>query len=165
MNMMGKFIPASGWTMERIEILTRMWADGHSAHDIAGALGEWCNRNKVIGKARRLGLRQHANARNQSLVAKLQRKREKKPAQRRKPSPKPAVARKPVTPAQPAPEPSGAFVGPGLPVQYLGHNHCRFIEGEPTADALYCGAPVKPGASYCTEHHARCWSPYRRRAA
>lgn len=43
---------------------------------------------------------------------------------------------------------------------------CRFPmwpDGErPTRRALldgtaYCGAPAKPGSSYCEEHHAKCW--------
>lgn len=43
------------WTPERVEILTRMWAEGFSARQIADKLGG-ITRNAVIGKAHRLNL-------------------------------------------------------------------------------------------------------------
>lgn len=43
------------WTDERVEILTRLWAEGKSASQIAEILGD-VSRNAVIGKAHRLGL-------------------------------------------------------------------------------------------------------------
>jgi hypothetical protein len=43
------------WTPERIETLKTMWAQGHSASEIAKGLGG-VTRNAVIGKVRRLGL-------------------------------------------------------------------------------------------------------------
>ena len=36
----------------------------------------------------------------------------------------------------------------------LERHHCRWIDGEPGVDALYCGAPREDGSSYC-EAHAR----------
>ncbi|MDG5489339.1 GcrA family cell cycle regulator [Sphingomonas sp. BGYR3] len=44
------------WTEERIETLTRMWASGMTASQIAEELGG-ISRNAVIGKAHRLGLK------------------------------------------------------------------------------------------------------------
>ena len=35
---------------------------------------------------------------------------------------------------------------------------CRWIEDDPLADRPYCGAPSKPGSSYCEEHHGRAYS-------
>jgi len=43
------------WTSERVELLTRYWADGYSARQIAEKLGG-ISRNAVIGKAHRLSL-------------------------------------------------------------------------------------------------------------
>jgi GcrA cell cycle regulator len=43
------------WTHERVEMLTRMWAEGYSARQIAEKLGG-ITRNAVIGKAHRLNL-------------------------------------------------------------------------------------------------------------
>ena len=44
-----------GWTEERVALLTKLWADGLSASQIAAELGG-ITRNAVIGKVHRLGL-------------------------------------------------------------------------------------------------------------
>jgi len=43
------------WTDERVDLLQRLWAEGHSASQIAKQLGG-VTRNAVIGKVHRLGL-------------------------------------------------------------------------------------------------------------
>src|SRR5476649_1611887 len=43
------------WTDERVALLTKLWADGLSASQIAAELGG-ITRNAVIGKVHRLGL-------------------------------------------------------------------------------------------------------------
>ena len=43
------------WTEERVETLKKLWAEGHSASQIAKELGG-VTRNAVIGKVHRLGL-------------------------------------------------------------------------------------------------------------
>jgi GcrA cell cycle regulator len=43
------------WTEERVDILKKLWAEGHSASQIAKELGG-VTRNAVIGKVHRLGL-------------------------------------------------------------------------------------------------------------
>ena len=47
------------WTDDRVEILTKMWAEGNSASQIAKELGG-VTRNAVIGKVHRLGLSNRA---------------------------------------------------------------------------------------------------------
>jgi len=47
------------WTDERVETLTKMWAEGQSASQIAKELGS-VTRNAVIGKVHRLGLSNRA---------------------------------------------------------------------------------------------------------
>ena len=47
------------WTPERVEMLTRLWAKGLSARQIAAKLGG-ITRNAVIGKAHRLNLQRGA---------------------------------------------------------------------------------------------------------
>ena len=47
------------WTPERVEMLTRLWAEGLSARQIAAKLGG-VTRNAVIGKAHRLNLQRGA---------------------------------------------------------------------------------------------------------
>ena len=43
------------WNDERVELLKKLWAEGLSASQIAGRLGN-VTRNAVIGKVHRLGL-------------------------------------------------------------------------------------------------------------
>ena len=43
------------WTDDRVDLLKKLWAEGLSASQIAGRLGE-VTRNAVIGKVHRLGL-------------------------------------------------------------------------------------------------------------
>ncbi len=43
------------WTEERMTVLKKLWAEGHSASQIAKQLGG-VTRNAVIGKVHRLGL-------------------------------------------------------------------------------------------------------------
>lgn len=35
---------------------------------------------------------------------------------------------------------------------------CRWIEGEPCAEGVFCGEPTKENSSYCDTHHARAYS-------
>ena len=48
------------WTTERVDLLTRLWAEGLSARQIAMKLGGGVTRNAVIGKAHRLNLQRGA---------------------------------------------------------------------------------------------------------
>ena len=46
---------------------------------------------------------------------------------------------------------------------------CQWIEGyvpdclDEHGNAPFCGAPARPGSSYCPVHHARCWAPVPKR--
>lgn len=55
--------PVSTWTEERTALLEEMWRAGKTGSQIVEALGGNVTRNAVIGKAHRLGLNQHADAR------------------------------------------------------------------------------------------------------
>lgn len=44
------------WTDERVELLRKYWAEGHTASQIAELLGDGLTRNAVIGKAHRMKL-------------------------------------------------------------------------------------------------------------
>src|SRR5262245_43498185 len=48
-------VPTMSWTEERVELLTKLWAEGMSATAIANRLGQ-TTRNAVIGKVHRLAL-------------------------------------------------------------------------------------------------------------
>tara|TARA_X000001316_G_C899741_1_gene18383 strand:+ start:107 stop:616 length:510 start_codon:yes stop_codon:yes gene_type:complete len=34
---------------------------------------------------------------------------------------------------------------------------CLYIDADPRIDPTNCGAEVKPGSSFCEQHHALCW--------
>lgn len=51
------------WPVESVELLRKLWLEGHDATHIARAIGHGLTRNAVIGKADRLGLPGHATAR------------------------------------------------------------------------------------------------------
>ena len=37
---------------------------------------------------------------------------------------------------------------------------CQFpLWGDGRPSHVYCGAPARPGSSYCRRHHDRCWTP------
>jgi len=48
----------------------------------------------------------------------------------------------------------------------LERDQCRFpiddVNTPGSADTLFCGAKQDEDSSYCTHHHARCMSPYKR---
>lgn len=78
------------WTDERVELLTKMWNEGHSASTIAKELGG-VTRNAVIGKVHRLGLS------NRNSPEPEQKPAANEPAPTPMPTPEPE--------AKPAPEP------------------------------------------------------------
>ena len=52
----GKYNSIMSWTEEKTEKLKKLWAEGHTASQIARMLGDNISRNAVIGKAHRLNL-------------------------------------------------------------------------------------------------------------
>lgn len=47
------------WTPERIDFLKASWEAGHSAREIAAALGAGVTRNSIVSKVHRMGLKMH----------------------------------------------------------------------------------------------------------
>ncbi|MEO1105769.1 MAG: GcrA family cell cycle regulator [Pseudomonadota bacterium] len=170
--MMWKKGTAMSWTDERIETLRKLWAEGHSASQIADTLGGGVSRNAVIGKIHRLGL---------SGRVKSTRTAQRRPAVRAKPAPKPAapppaaqprvmavgstvvkvVARETPEPEaapvlEAAPEPRIAEVVPlhgGVSLFDLKASSCRWPVGDPSGDDFsFCGLKTNQGETYCTAH-------------
>ena len=83
------------WTEDRVEILTKLWADGLSASQIAKELGG-VTRNAVIGKVHRLGLSGRAKPSRPAT-----RRATAKPSAPRTRAVKPRVKAKPNTPSIP----------------------------------------------------------------
>ena len=104
------------WTEDRVAKLRSLWAEGHSASQIAGVLGG-VTRNAVIGKVHRLGLsgrdRTGTGAAAQKAKAAATAKAATRARPKSAPKPRPATAtRRPVTTARKAPPVSKPPVEP-----------------------------------------------------
>ena len=87
------------WTDERVETLTKMWAEGQSASQIAKELGG-VTRNAVIGKVHRLGLS------NRTATTEKEAPEAKAPAREEPPAKVVEAVQPEPKPAAPAPRPS-----------------------------------------------------------
>src|ERR1700754_348599 len=85
-----------GWTEERVAELKKLWAEGHSASQIAKRLGS-VTRNAVIGKVHRLGLSGRATPSRP--VKRPPRLARPKPTMQPQPTPPPAAQPRPAAPA------------------------------------------------------------------
>jgi hypothetical protein len=133
------------WTIERIDTLVRMEADGHSFGQIAAHLG--CSRSSAIGKHHRL------------MVA-----RGHVPTPRQRTNDAPRKKRAPAAPA--APGPVGLML-PALaaPVQYsdpavgiLDLTGCKWaVERDEALVGSYafCNGHKESGSPYCSRHKAQ----------
>lgn len=166
---------ASTWTDERVELLTKLWASGKSASQIAAQIGG-VTRNAVIGKVHRLGLSGRGKVKAAA------------PARPRRPaSAKAETAAAPVRPAlravasdvlvekvQPvavvAPVANEVAIPPSERVALvdLRDSMCRWPIGDPTtAEFGFCGASAPSALPYCAHHCQIAYQPVadRRRKA
>lgn len=161
------------WTEDRVETLSKLWADGLSASQIAKILGG-VTRNAVIGKVHRLGL---------SGRAKPSRPKPAKPAvaARQKATPKPArttakataaetkskiktTAQLPATIEQPPLKAKPLKDGTYATILTITDHMCKFPIGDPKADEFrFCGRKTEPDEPYCTPHSMVAYQPSRRR--
>jgi GcrA cell cycle regulator len=164
-----------GWTEERVELLKKLWADGLSASQIAGRLGE-VTRNAVIGKVHRLGLAGRATT---------SRVRSARPRNRVSHLPlRPTrvqyrthgnVALKPIYSPMEQPTVALSLVPSVLeetdmpaPLKVvlldLKENSCRWPIGDPQDENFYfCGHEKKHGGTYCDHHAKVAFQPAARR--
>ncbi|MFQ3666697.1 MAG: GcrA family cell cycle regulator [Sphingomonadaceae bacterium] len=153
------------WTEERIALLTKYWQEGHSASQIAEALGEGLTRNAVIGKAHRLGLAARpsplkgADGKEESAPRARKRAAPAEPAEAPEAEPAPAApepvaeALAPSAPAAPARRRAGAPKTTRVTLLDLNDRICKWPIGHPDEpDFHFCGKPVAPGFPYCGEH-------------
>jgi GcrA cell cycle regulator len=136
----------AAWSDDRVSTLSRLWADGLSATQIARQLGG-VTRNAVIGKAHRLGLSRGGAASRPSRPARISPPRIRR-AKRPAPLMRPPVSAR--TCDVVVPPPSAA---PGLvrDLTELTSHSCRWPIGDPKADDFsFCGLPA-PGR-YCAAH-------------
>jgi GcrA cell cycle regulator len=159
---------ALSWTDERVELLRKLWSEGHSASQVAATLGG-VTRNAVIGKIHRLGLSGRGKANTPIPTARPRPAKVRKVEEETsssvvvmtapvsapdlevhsaKPSPSEVLN---VAPEDALPDSSSDYVT----IMDLRDSMCRWPIGDPTSpDFRYCGARCSPGSPYCT-HHAR----------
>lgn len=142
------------WTDERVATLTKLWADGLSASQIAAELGG-VTRNAVIGKVHRLGLSGRAKPASSSA------KRPKRARSGYNSKPRTAgrngvasknnlgISSRPVIEDIPVPECKK------LDLVELTEKTCKWPHGDPATDDFhFCGNNVKEDNPYC-EYHCR----------
>ena len=159
------------WTEERVSVLKKLWAEGHSASQIAKQLGG-VTRNAVIGKVHRLGLSGRATPSRPV----------KRPPRLARPKPRvmpdgsvkvaaPAVPEK--TETRPI-ERSTEVMAPLPPLQQadgepasiltLRDSMCKWPIGDPADPNFgFCGHKATGDSPYCAEHAKLAFQPARKR--
>ena len=155
------------WTEDRVSRLTKLWADGLSASQIAADLGG-VTRNAVIGKVHRLGLSGRAKPASSAARAKRQ-PRSTGYAATRAPRATPrtngATALKMDVDAEVRfqPKPAENVVVPisrRLTVMQLTENTCKWPSGDPQyPDFSFCGHNSKESTPYCEFHSKLAFQP------
>jgi GcrA cell cycle regulator len=158
------------WTDERVELLKKLWEEGHSATQIAIRLGQGVTRNAVIGKVHRLNL--SGRAQPQRSASPRVRKTREPSAPGRPTAPltlatqgnaalKPMPRPMPVERSLPLPEPKPLRLvdtskGDGrITILQLSDKTCKWPSGDPGSDDFcFCGHKPREGSPYC-EYHAR----------
>ena len=159
------------WTEDRVDVLKKLWAEGHSASQIAKELGG-VTRNAVIGKVHRLGLSGRATPSRPV----------KRPPRLARPKPRlqpdgsvimPKPARVPMMDAPLRTAEKAAMVA-ALPPQMLADGEaatiltlrdsmCRWPIGDPVDPKFaFCGRKSSSGP-YCEEHAKVAFQPPKKR--
>ncbi len=142
------------WTEDRVATLSKLWADGLSASQIAAELGG-VTRNAVIGKVHRLGL--SGRAKPASSSAKHVNRKPRNSGYNSRPRSAPrsnsinsySGERRVQIEDMVAPEPKE------LELVELTEKTCKWPHGDPATDKFYfCGCNTKEGSPYC-EYHSR----------
>jgi GcrA cell cycle regulator len=162
------------WNDERVNTLKKLWAEGHSASQIAKQLGG-VTRNAVIGKVHRLGLSGRATpSRPVKRPPRLARPKPRfladgtvaaVPAATAAPSaPVPSLAVERVTAIAPLP-PLPLADGTPATILTLRDTMCKWPIGDPADPKFaFCGRKADCGP-YCTEHAQVAFQPARKREA
>ncbi len=164
-----------GWTEERVAELKKLWAEGHSASQIAKRLGS-VTRNAVIGKVHRLGLSGRATPSRP--VKRPPRLARPKPQQQmpRQASAAPAVrganalavraepTHTHITEAEANIEPQRLPNGDMVTVLTVKDSMCKWPIGDPAdANFGFCGHTSAEGSPYCAEHARVAFQPAKKR--
>ena len=167
-----------GWTEERVAELKKLWAEGHSASQIAKRLGS-VTRNAVIGKVHRLGLSGRATpSRPVKRPPRLARpKPTQLPRQAQAPSAaaprvasagalalRPEPAHTHISEAEANVEPKRLSNGDMVTVLTVKDSMCKWPIGDPAdANFGFCGHGTAENSPYCAEHARVAFQPAKKR--
>ena len=158
------------WTDERVELLKKLWTEGHSASQIAARLGMGVTRNAVIGKVHRLNLSGRVTQPRSTEPRAPRKTREPSHPGRPVGSPsmpstgntalKTFVRIEPIQRQIALPEPQPLRLvdlpkGGRVTILHLSDKTCKWPIGDPGNESFcFCGHNPRDGAPYC-EYHAR----------
>jgi len=148
-----------GWTDERVASLTKLWADGLSASQIAAELGG-VTRNAVIGKVHRLGL----SGRAKSPSSSSPRPRKARSSTHMMRVPRSSIRGNTALAydysAEPEPELIEIPVEQRKSLLQLNDATCHWPIGDPgSADFFFCGGETAESRPYCTFHARVAYQP------
>lgn len=151
------------WTEDRVATLTKLWADGLSASQIAAELGG-VTRNAVIGKVHRLGLSGRAKPAGSS----VKRVKRAKSSYNAKPRASTrnglSVRDSSATSIRTVIEDLEKPESKKLDLVQLTENTCKWPDGDPATDDFhFCGNAVKEGTPYCEYHCRLAYQPQAER--
>ncbi|WP_274630133.1 GcrA family cell cycle regulator [Arvimicrobium flavum] len=161
------------WTDERVEQLTKLWAEGLSASQIAAQLGG-VSRNAVIGKVHRLHL--SSRGRTTSSGSRPKKAAQSSPS---KAAPKPVTSPRIVTTTVGATALQAQFdaepvarqhlrpvtdvvvpISRKLQLIQLSEKTCKWPNGDPLSeDFSFCGNDVGESGPYCSFHASVAFQP------
>lgn len=148
------------WTDDRVEILSKLWADGLSASQIAKQLGG-VTRNAVIGKVHRLGL--SGRAKPSRPVKRAPRTTTAK-ARASVPAAPRVIRRAPPAPTPVPLEAKQLPDGKYATILTITEHMCKWPIGDPAASEFrFCGRGTDKGDPYCKAHAQLAYQPARRR--
>jgi GcrA cell cycle regulator len=161
-----------GWTEERVAELKKLWAEGHSASQIAKRLGS-VTRNAVIGKVHRLGLSGRATpSRPVKRPPRLARPKPQQMPRQATSAPRQstalAVRAEPVhthiSEAEANIEPQRLPNGDMVTVLTVKDTMCKWPIGDPADNNFgFCGHASADGSPYCAEHARVAFQPAKKR--
>lgn len=123
------------WTEDRVDLLKKLWSEGHSAGEIAKKLGD-VSRNAVIGKAHRLQL-----ASRPSPIVKTKKVEEPKKISKPKKVSAPAVQHN---------------------VLHFSEHICQWPVGDPRQPGFhFCGKKALKGKPYCFQHAKMAYQNFK----
>lgn len=142
----------TGWTEERVKLVTELWTSGLSASQCAAKLGG-VTRNAVIGKVTRLGLAERARRPVSTPGPRTTKLKITNTGGARRVA---AIRRPIVQPPEPVAPYDATFSRPWLE---RGSRQCAFPVTGSGADVWSCCAPTAEKATYCGAHAAVMFNP------